>query len=85
MKIKTFKNKLEKISNNINAELEKLRNFADELIDDELAKMVNELADNISIMIVEETDERPTKVNLQTIHEYIEESENLLNDFAEDE
>ena len=85
MKIKTFKNKLEKISNNINAELEKLRNFADELIDDELAEMVNELADNISIMIVEETDERPTKVNLQTIHEYIEESENLLNDFAEDE
>ena len=47
--------------------------------------MVNELADNISIMIVEETDERPTKVNLQTIHEYIEESENLLNDFAKDE
>ncbi len=85
MKIKTFKNKLEKISNNINSELEKLRNFADELIDDELAEMVNELADNISIMIVEETDERPTKVNLQTIHEYIEESENLLNDFAEDE
>ena len=85
MKVKTFKNKLEKISNNINAELEKLRNFADELIDDELAEMVNELADNISIMIVEETDERPTKVNLQTIHEYIEESENLLNDFAEDE
>lgn len=85
MKIKTFKNKLEKISNNINAELEKLRNFADELVDDELAEMVNELADNISIMIVEETDERPTKVNLQTIHEYIEESENLLNDFAEDE
>ena len=82
MKIKTFKNKLEKISNNINAELEKLRNFADELVDDELAEMVNELADNISIMIVEETDERPTKVNLQTIHEYIEESENLLNDFA---
>lgn len=85
MKIKTFKNKLEKISNNINSELEKLRNFADELVDDELAEMVNELADNISIMIVEETDERPTKVNLQTIHEYIEESENLLNDFAEDE
>ena len=85
MKIKTFKNKLEKISNNINAELEKLRNFADELVDDELAEMVNELADNISIMIVEETDERPTKVNLQTIHEYIEESENLLNDFTEDE
>lgn len=85
MKIKTFKNKLEKISNNINSELEKLRNFADELIDDELAEMVNELADNISIMIVEETDERPTKVNLQTIHEYIEESENLLNDFTEDE
>lgn len=85
MKVKTFKNKLEKISNNINSELEKLRNFADELVDDELAEMVNELADNISIMIVEETDERPTKVNLQTIHEYIEESENLLNDFAEDE
>ena len=85
MKIKTFKNKLEKISNNINSELEKLRNFADELVDDELAEMVNELADNISIMIVEETDERPTKVNLQTIYEYIEESENLLNDFAEDE
>lgn len=85
MKIKTFKNKLEKISNNINAELEKLRNFADELIDDELAEMANELADNISVMIVEETDERPTKVNLQTIHEYIEESENLLNDFTEDE
>ena len=85
MKIKTFKNKLEKISNNINSELEKLRNFADELIDDELAEMVNELADNISIMIVEQTDERPTKVKLQTIHEYIEESENLLNDFAEDE
>lgn len=85
MKVKTFKNKLEKISNNINSELEKLRNFADELVDDELAEMVNELADNISIMIVEETDERPTKVNLQTIHEYIEESENLLNDFTEDE
>lgn len=81
MKLKTFKNKLDKISSNIETELEKLRNYSEEIEDGELASLVEELCDNVSLLIVEDTDERPSRINIQHIHDYITELEELGNDY----
>lgn len=81
MKLKTFKNKLDKISSNIETELEKLRNYSEEIEDSELASLIEELCDNVSLLIVEDTDERPSRINIQRIHDYITELEELGNDY----
>lgn len=85
MKLKTFKNKLEKISAKIETELNNLRDYADDVDDVGLIDKINDLTADVAALIVEDSEEPLNGVTLHDVNEYIAELEEMENEYAETE
>lgn len=86
MTIKQFKTKFYKIISSIEKEVDKIKDLADDVDDEELSVKLNDFADNITMLACEPTLETiSSDVNLNSVLEFIDELEGCMDDYSEDE
>lgn len=85
MTIKQFKTKFYKVISSIEKEVDKIKDLADDIEDEELSEKLNEFADNITMLACEPTLETiSSDVNLNSILEFIDELEGCMDDYSEE-
>lgn len=85
MTIKQFKTKFYKVISSIEKEVDKIKDLADDIEDEELSEKLNEFADNITMLACESTLETiSSDVNLNSILEFIDELEGCMDDCSEE-
>lgn len=85
MTIKQFKTKFYKVISSIEKEVDKIKDLADDIEDEELSEKLNEFADNITMLACESTLETiSSDVNLNSILEFIDELEGCMDDYSEE-
>lgn len=82
MTLKKFKSKFKKERDIIERALDNIRAYSDELEHDyaDLSDIINEYVDNGLMLLVENTDDTPSDVNLASCEEMIEELECFNDD-----
>lgn len=82
MTLKKFKSKFKKERDIIERALDNIRAYSDELEHEyaDLSDLINEYVDNGLMLLVENTDDTPSDVNLATCEEMIEELECFNDD-----
>lgn len=82
MTLKKFKSKFKKERDIIERALDNIRSYSDELEHEyaDLSDLINEYVDNGLMLLVENTDDTPSDVNLASCEEMIEELECFNDD-----
>lgn len=82
MTLKKFKSKFKKERDIIERALDNIRAYSDELEHEyaDLSDLINEYVDNGLMLLVENTDDTPSDVNLASCEEMIEELECFNDD-----
>lgn len=85
MTVKQFKNRFKKSCDNIENELDKIIAYSEELDDLELGELIQEIVDNVRILIIENTTDKPTDKNLASYFEYLEEAESIDAEYSDED